>query len=76
MSSSLVYRFGKMSRSSISTLILTRSIRAVRSTVCGLYQQLRSIQHSSELDNNYIEINMVDVKFHKGELKWKVIQRT
>ena len=26
-----------------------------------------------ELDNNYIEINMVDVKF-QGELKWKVIQ--
>ena len=26
-----------------------------------------------ELDNNYIEINMVDVKF-QGEMKWKVIQ--
>ena len=26
-----------------------------------------------ELDNNYIEINMVDVKF-QGEMKWKVVQ--
>ena len=55
-------------------LIHTRSTQAAHSTPSVDYiSNYAPFNILHELDNNYIEINMVDVKF-QGEMKWKVVQ--